>query len=218
MDYPRLNVRFFDKGWGDLTEGDTGEELDVTPFVLNLSAEDLASTAEPDPFNDGREVLDLIEEDLLLAFEEVERHAINDKQRYCLKVDVDAYADFFKSNGVDPAKLTEQDMEMLRERYDVPKAITMPNGRRFIPDASEGEEVYIEGSILVDLEDLIGKGLEGFVDEVSTRLTGSDLLMDVDYRVVGDSKGSIRVRVSGDAREILSLNQELEDEGSAPSL
>lgn len=63
---------------------------------------------------------------------------------------------------------------------------------------------YISEVIAVDLSEIVDAGgLEGFLDLISNRLTGSDLLMNVDYVVVGHEGDELHLRVSGDASGIV---------------
>lgn len=63
---------------------------------------------------------------------------------------------------------------------------------------------YISAVIAVDVSEIVDAGgLEGFLDLISNRLTGSDLLMDADYDVVGHKGDELHFRVSGDASGIV---------------
>ena len=63
---------------------------------------------------------------------------------------------------------------------------------------------YIEGVISFDLKDAIDNDFEGFLDIISEALTGTDILMDLNYSVVGAGPdGSIHLKVSGDPSSIL---------------
>lgn len=65
--------------------------------------------------------------------------------------------------------------------------------------------MFIQGSILVDVNDLIGCDLETVLDHFSENLTGSPLLMDFSYNVVGAKDGDIRLLITGDASEIIEV-------------
>lgn len=58
---------------------------------------------------------------------------------------------------------------------------------------------WVRGVIRVELSELISNDLEGVLDILSERLTGSGLLSDITYDVVGNDGDTLFVRVSGDA-------------------
>ena len=65
--------------------------------------------------------------------------------------------------------------------------------------ANLDKEGHISGNVPVSLADVISRDLEGFIDLVSEKLVGSDLLMDVSYEVVGvNQESGIVIKVSGD--------------------
>ena len=71
---------------------------------------------------------------------------------------------------------------------------------------------YIKGIVEVHISDLIDHDLEDFLDIISTRLVGDELLSDINYDVVGlhpDDKNIMYMLVSGDVSLIL---EDLEDE------
>ena len=71
---------------------------------------------------------------------------------------------------------------------------------------------YIKGTVEVHISDLIDHDLEDFLDIISTRLVGDELLSDINYDVVGihpDDKNIMYMLVSGDVSLIL---EDLEDE------
>lgn len=69
---------------------------------------------------------------------------------------------------------------------------------------NKNEDGYIEGKVMVHLSDIIDNDLEGFLDLISEKLTGSPLLMDINYDVVdGTAEGCIIIKVRGDVSEIL---------------
>ena len=75
--------------------------------------------------------------------------------------------------------------------------------------ASRDENNRVEGYIQIHISDIIDNDYEGFLDAISEKLVGSDLLMDVNYDVVGlaDEPNELILKVSGDVSMILE-NQE----------
>ena len=65
------------------------------------------------------------------------------------------------------------------------------------------EKGMVEGIIEVDIHEFINQDLEGFLDLISERLTGSPLLNGSNYDVVGREGDSILLKVTGDASLIL---------------
>lgn len=65
------------------------------------------------------------------------------------------------------------------------------------------EKNEVTGVIRIELSDAIENGLEGFLDFISKKLTGSPLLMDIDYEVIVADKDWIYLKVTGDASTIL---------------
>lgn len=69
------------------------------------------------------------------------------------------------------------------------------------------DDNYITGLVRVYLAEIIDNDLEGFLDLISEKLTGSTLLMDIEYRVVGHESANdlILLEVSGDVSSILDM-------------
>lgn len=177
---------------------------DITDIVLNAEAEKLSKVLAQD---DEEKFADLVEGDLVAKYPSVEKHIEDERSPWMLGGSpIKTCVDFITANGIaNPQKITEKDLEILRERHNVPKAVTMPNGRRFIPQERDDGCVLIQGSILVDVNDLIGCNLETVLDHFSENLTGSPLLMDFSYNVVGAKDGDIRLLITGDASEIIEV-------------
>jgi hypothetical protein len=73
---------------------------------------------------------------------------------------------------------------------------------------------YVSGIVAVDLGDIIDRDLEGLLDELSMLLTGSELLMDITYTVVGHEGQTLWLEVTGDATEVVGCMGEDEQEGA----
>lgn len=75
------------------------------------------------------------------------------------------------------------------------------------------ENTYVQGNVIVDLDEVIGYGLEEFLDLLSVRLANNICLMDVNYKVIDTLEDErIVLHVSGDASEILELTEEMMEE------
>lgn len=77
------------------------------------------------------------------------------------------------------------------------------------------ENHYIEGVVKVHISDMIDNNLEGFLDLISIGLVDSDLLMDVNYSVIGlceDEPDTLYLLVSGDASMVLNSSDDEEAE------
>ncbi len=73
--------------------------------------------------------------------------------------------------------------------------------------ALRDENNYVEGYIRIHINDMIDNDYEGFLDFISEKLVGSDLLMDVNYEVVAQAKkmfpNELILKVTGDASTII---------------
>lgn len=75
------------------------------------------------------------------------------------------------------------------------------------------DDPYLSGNIIVDQDELIDNDLEGFLDIIAERLTGSPLLMDIDYKPIDVLEdGRIIFLVRGDVSSILGIEEDPEDE------
>ena len=73
---------------------------------------------------------------------------------------------------------------------------------------------YIRGIVKVELSDLIENDLDGFLDLISEKLTGSPLLMDIGYEPVSVFEEELYLLVSGDVSGILDEEQNNEGDGN----
>lgn len=71
--------------------------------------------------------------------------------------------------------------------------------------ARADEDNYIAGVVKVTLMEIINNDLEGFLDIIPEKLTGSCCLMDVSYEIVGAAPGkdAILIKVTGDISEVV---------------
>lgn len=73
--------------------------------------------------------------------------------------------------------------------------------------ASRDKNNYVEGYIQIHASDMIDNDYEGFLDFISEKLVGSDLLMDVNYEVVAQAKkmflNELILKVTGDVSTII---------------
>ena len=69
---------------------------------------------------------------------------------------------------------------------------------------------WVDGIVSVGLDDVVDNDQEGFLDILSCALVGDDLLMDIEYEVVGVGGGNneLLLKVSGDARMSFKLDEE----------
>ena len=86
--------------------------------------------------------------------------------------------------------------EALAREYGDMKPLTEPlTKKQFL--AQFNEFGIVRGVVVIYLDDLISVNLKGFLDLISTKLIGSDLLMDVAYYVCGYNSGEIHISVAG---------------------
>ena len=72
------------------------------------------------------------------------------------------------------------------------------------------EDNYVEGYVQLHISDMIDNDYEVFLDILSEALVGSNLLMDVNYDVVGmaDEPNTLIFKVRGDVSNILDHEDE----------
>lgn len=61
----------------------------------------------------------------------------------------------------------------------------------------------VSGVVPIDLDEIVDRDIEEFLDLLSFRLTGSTLLMDIEYKVVGHAGDTIHIEVNGDPSMII---------------
>lgn len=72
-----------------------------------------------------------------------------------------------------------------------------PYSMRFLNKQPVGARVT--GVVKLTLNEVLDAGFEGFLDLISTRLIGSELLSDSSYKAVGTTRsGDLLIEVSGD--------------------
>jgi hypothetical protein len=81
--------------------------------------------------------------------------------------------------------------------------------------ANEKNHWWVSGVISVDLNEMFGD-FEAFLDLASERLTGTIMLSDISYEVVGFEPNNIlHMKIGGDAAEVLEHLDEDEEEESS---
>lgn len=91
--------------------------------------------------------------------------------------------------------------------------LTEPYSMKEMILTTSEENTYVQGNVIVDLDEVIGYGLEEFLDLLSVRLANDICLMDVNYKVIDTLEDErIVLHVSGDASEILELTDEMMEE------
>lgn len=76
--------------------------------------------------------------------------------------------------------------------------------------ASRDENNYVEGYVRMHISDMIDNDLETFLDLLSLKLVGNELLMDINYNVVGlaDEQDTLILKVRGDVSMVMELDEE----------
>jgi hypothetical protein len=113
---------------------------------------------------------------------------------------------------------TPEEIDTLSERIaairPAPPALDEPLDAAEVRRQFE-ETTSVEGVVRIDFGEVVETccqvGFEGLLDVLSYRLTGSCLLLDVDYEVVGVEDGTLLVKVDGDPAMIIA--DEGDDEG-----
>ncbi len=63
----------------------------------------------------------------------------------------------------------------------------------------------IDGVVAIGLSEVVDRDFEQFLDLLSERLTGTELLENIDYDVVGHDGNELHILVSGDPAGVLSI-------------
>lgn len=83
-------------------------------------------------------------------------------------------------------------------------------------EAKMDEKCFVTGYVAVPLNDMINAEFEEFLDLLSVKLTGGELLMEISYQAVSilntDADNNVVIKVHGNVSEILS--EEEEDTGN----
>jgi hypothetical protein len=74
--------------------------------------------------------------------------------------------------------------------------------------AAMDSDQMITAVVALDQEDLVGVGFDGFIDRLSTAATGTELLMDVSYEIIGQSPFGILVTVKGSIQGVIETQEE----------
>lgn len=88
--------------------------------------------------------------------------------------------------------------------------LTEPLSMRDIILQTTEDNTYVEGNVVIDVDDMIGHNLDEFLDILEYKLVGNNVLMDIDYTPVDITNRMIIIHVSGDAVTILD-NVEFSD-------
>ena len=81
-------------------------------------------------------------------------------------------------------------------------SLTKPLSIREIKKQSNNGKTYITANVTLELSDIYD-GHESFLDALSQKLVGSELLMDITYSVVGGKGTAVVFEVSGDVSQVL---------------
>lgn len=75
----------------------------------------------------------------------------------------------------------------------------------------ESSPMYVSAVISCHISDMIDRDYEQFLDYIAIQMCNNDLLMDIDYEIVGldtDDKNTVYLLVSGDVSNIIETNDE----------
>ena len=99
--------------------------------------------------------------------------------------------------------LDKKTLLLLKEYYEGRNDFQLKSAEEVIE--SRNKNNYVEGYVQIHISEMIDNDHEAFLDAISEKLVGSDLLMDVSYDVVGlaDEPNELILKVSGDVSTIL---------------
>ena len=119
--------------------------------------------------------------------------------------DYDDITVIVKGNALSTANsgLVTASTKELKEELSRREEFPLKNAEEII--ASRDENNYVEGYIRIHINDMISNDYEVFLDLISRYLVGSNLLMDINYNVVGltDEPNELILKVSGDVSSII---------------
>lgn len=75
----------------------------------------------------------------------------------------------------------------------------------------ESSPMYVSAIISCHISDMIDRDYEQFLDYIAIQMCNNDLLMDIDYEIVGldtDDKNTVYLLVSGDVSNIIETDDE----------
>ena len=75
----------------------------------------------------------------------------------------------------------------------------------------ESNPMYVSAVISCHISDMIDRDYEQFLDYIAIQMCNNDLLMDIDYEIVGldtDDKNTVYLLVSGDVSNIIETDDE----------
>ncbi len=78
------------------------------------------------------------------------------------------------------------------------RPLTQPLDVEEMQRMAEQNDGYVKGVVAIDFGDVVDGGPEGLLDTLSHRLTGSGLLTDVTYSIVGHDDDTLLIEVEGD--------------------
>lgn len=69
------------------------------------------------------------------------------------------------------------------------------------------DDPYIKENVYIEMNDLINNDFEQLMDLMSSKITGTELLMDINYRIVGlHDEYTMIVEVTGDISECVAVS------------
>lgn len=85
---------------------------------------------------------------------------------------------------------------------------TTPYTEKEMKDMVKAGHVYVKENILIELNDLINNDFEQFLDVVSLKVTGTELLSEIGYNIFGLMDGhTLIMEVSGNISECVDTEE-----------
>ena len=86
-----------------------------------------------------------------------------------------------------------------------PNQIPYFNKDELLKEVTKGDG-YITGIVAMSVFEMVGVDIDYFNDVVSMKLTGSPLLMDITYEIIGHEGDDVIFNVTGDASDMVEHN------------
>jgi len=87
------------------------------------------------------------------------------------------------------------------------KVFDKPMTIKEIKKKTNNGEKYLSGDVAIDLTDIYD-GHESFLNALSIKLVGNELLMDITYSVIGGNGTTVFFEVTGDVSEVIQFTNE----------
>jgi hypothetical protein len=162
------------------------ERKQATGVILDLAISDPTQVEEEDEVDEEDEPRLAPQEQVALAY------------RALMQVEEEWVARVLGDDRLGVIQDALQEYMERRERRPLPEPLS-----RAEMAAKVRHDEYVSGVVAIDIGDIIELDLEGVLDELSLRLTGTELLTDITHKIVGHDGDTLWIEVTGGAAEVI---------------